>query len=70
MYDYYLGGDSHSAADEESARNAIASFGDLQAMARENRAVLLRATTVRRRACRARRVQPRSALAAAEVTAQ
>lgn len=43
MYDYYLGGDSHSAADEESARNAIASFSDLQAMARENRAFLLRA---------------------------
>jgi trans-aconitate methyltransferase len=43
MYDYYLGGNSHSAADEESARDAIQSYAAVQAMAQENRAFLLRA---------------------------
>jgi SAM-dependent methyltransferase len=43
MYDYYLGGTSHSAADQESAQSAIQSFSTLQIAARENRAFLLRA---------------------------
>jgi hypothetical protein len=43
MYDYYLGGKDHFAADRETALRAMQSWGAVRTAARENRAFLGRA---------------------------
>jgi SAM-dependent methyltransferase len=43
MYDYYLGGKDHFAADRETAQQALKAFPTLRTAARENRAFLGRA---------------------------
>jgi hypothetical protein len=43
MYDYYLGGKDHFAADRETAQRAMASWGAVRTAVRENRAFLGRA---------------------------
>ena len=43
MYDYYLGGKDHFAADRETAQQALSAFPTLRTAARENRAFLGRA---------------------------
>jgi hypothetical protein len=40
MYDYYLGGKDHFAADRETAEQALKVFPTLRTAARENRAFL------------------------------
>ena len=40
MYDYYLGGSNHFAADREVAEKVLSSFPELRTIARENRAFL------------------------------
>ena len=43
MYDYYLGGKDHFAADRETAQQAMQSWGTVRTAVRENRAFLGRA---------------------------
>src|SRR6266851_5419077 len=43
MYDYYLGGKDHFAADRETAQQAMKSWGAVRTAVRENRAFLGRA---------------------------
>jgi len=43
MYDYYLGGKDNYAADREAAEKVLAHYPELRAVARENRAFLIRA---------------------------
>ncbi|GAA2389441.1 SAM-dependent methyltransferase [Nonomuraea africana] len=50
MYDYYLGGKDHFAADRAAAEQVLRAFPDTRTMARENRAFLGRAVRHMRRA--------------------
>ncbi|HEY1821034.1 MAG TPA: SAM-dependent methyltransferase, partial [Trebonia sp.] len=43
MYDYYLGGKDHFAADREAADKVLAAFPSVRTATRENRAFLGRA---------------------------
>src|SRR5690348_10475478 len=45
MYDYYLGGKNHFAADREVAERALAAMPTARVISRENRAFLGRAVT-------------------------